>query len=69
VDPFDAEELDRWPNGPVSHGERVSAQFVLAVWSPDERWKCGRFNRMEAVSIIDHTHHAFLNWVKEPWWP
>ena len=70
VDPFDAEELDRWANGPVSHGQRVSAQFVLAVWSPEQCWKCGRFNLMGALSLFDPTHHqAFLTWVSDPWWP
>ena len=32
VSPWDAEEFDRWAAGPTSHGEKVTARFLLAVW-------------------------------------
>jgi hypothetical protein len=70
AEPWDAVELDAWGNGPRSHGERVAAQFLLAVWDPSTDWKCGRFDLMEALRIWDDTHHkAFLKWVTDPWWP
>jgi hypothetical protein len=70
VNPWDAEDLDRWAAGPVSHGERVTAQFLLAVWSPEDEWRSGRFDLMEALRLWDPLHHrAFLKWAAEPWWP
>ena len=70
VEPWDAVELDTWANGPRSHGERVAAQFLLAVWDPSTDWQCGRFDLMEALRIWDESHHkAFLAWARDPWWP
>jgi hypothetical protein len=70
VKPWDALELDTWGNGPCSHGERVTAQFLLNVWDPSTEWKCGRFDLMEALRIWDEAHHkAFLQWATDPWWP
>jgi hypothetical protein len=70
IDPFDAQELDRWAAAPVSHGEQVTAQFVLAVWSPGTDWQSGRFDVMEALRVWDPSHHAaFLGWAKDAWWP
>ena len=70
VKPWDAVERDAWGNGPRSHGERVTAQFLLDVWDPSTDWKCGRFDLMEALRIWDPGHHqAFLRWVADPWWP
>ena len=70
VDPWDAEKLDAWGRGPRSHGERVTAQFLLGVWDPSATWKCGRFDVIDALRIWDSTHHqAFLRWAAEPWWP
>jgi hypothetical protein len=68
---WDANTLDRWAaETPLSHGERVTAQFLLAVWDPNHSWACGKFDLMEALRIWDNDHHAaFLTWVKEPWWP
>jgi hypothetical protein len=68
--PWDAIKLDEWAAGSPSHGEIVTAQFLLAVWNPDHEWKSGRFDLMEALSIWDSSHHeAFLEWAKAPWWP
>ena len=69
--PFDANMLDGWAaSGGPSHGERVTAQFLLAVWDPDQEWKSGRFNLMEALRVWDERHReAFLKWASSPWWP
>jgi len=70
IRPWDANLLADWAGGPVSHGERVTAQFVLAVWCPDEAWPCGRFDLMEALAVWDLPHRAaFLAWATDPWWP
>jgi hypothetical protein len=70
IEPWDALQLDAWGNGLRSHGERVTAQFLLAVWDPSTDWKRGRFDLMEALRIWDAQHHkAFLKWAVDPWWP
>jgi hypothetical protein len=71
VRPWDAIELDEWAASPIpSHGARVTAQFILAVWDPNHEWKSGRFDLMEALRVWDAEHHeAFLKWAKAPWWP
>jgi len=68
--PWDADALDCWAaETPLSHGEQVTARFVLAVWNPNHSWKCGKFDLMEALRIWDAEHHAaFLAWAREPWW-
>lgn len=68
---WDANTLDKWAaETPLSHGERVTAQFVLSVWEPNHAWRCGKFDMMEALRIWDADHHAaFVSWVREPWWP
>jgi hypothetical protein len=69
VHPWDAVWLDRWACS-ASHGERASAQFILAVWDPAQEWRCGRFDAMDALRVWDEGHRAaFLAWAKEPWWP
>ncbi len=67
---WDANTLDQWAaETALSHGELVTARFVLAVWNPDHPWRSGRFDVMEALGIWDADHHqAFLAWVAEPWW-
>lgn len=67
---WDADTLDRWAaETPLSHGELVTARFVLAVWDPNHQWRCGRFYLMEALRIWDDNHRAaFLAWAKDPWW-
>ncbi|MFO0888251.1 MAG: hypothetical protein U0790_03785 [Isosphaeraceae bacterium] len=70
VKPWDAERLDAWADGSRSHGELVTARFLLTVWDPATDWKCGRFDLMDALRVWDPTHHAvFLRWAREPWWP
>ena len=68
---WDANTFDRWvAESPVSHGELLTAQFLLAVWDPAQDWRCGRFDLMDALRIWDDRHRAaFLAWVADPWWP
>lgn len=70
VKPWDAAKVDTWGSGPRSHGERVTASFLLNVWDPSTDWKCGRFDLIDALRIWDAEHHqAFLRWARDPWWP
>jgi hypothetical protein len=70
IDPWDAEELASWSKGPLSHGERVTAWFLLSVWDPVVAWDLDPFDLMEALRIWDPAHHqAFLRWAAKPWWP
>ena len=68
---WSANTLDRWAaETALSHGERVTAQFLLAVWDPSHSWRCGRFDLMEALGVWDETHRAaFVAWATDPWWP
>lgn len=70
VDPWDANLLDEWAvSGEPSHGEKCSAQFVLAVWKPNHEWQSGKFDLMEALRNWDNeSHWAFLAWAANPWW-
>jgi hypothetical protein len=70
VSPWDAVALDEWAaSGGPSHGERCAAQFLLAVWNPDERWRSGKFDVMEALRVFDAQHHrALIEWALNPWW-
>ena len=70
VSPFQPEELNRWAASGLSHGERVTAQFILAVWDPSTDWEAGRFDLMEALHVWPETHRVpFLLWARDPWWP
>lgn len=54
IDPWNADRLDTWAaSGGPSHGEKCSAQFMLAVWNPDHAWRSGKFDLMEAMRIWD----------------
>ena len=70
VSPWTPEHLDRWAAGVASHGERVTASFVLAVWDPSTAWAAGRFDLMEALNVWPPSHREpFLRWAADPWWP
>lgn len=70
VRPFDPGELNRWAAGPASHGERVTASFILAVWDSSTEWEAGRFDLMEALNVWSPSHRVpFLEWASDPWWP
>jgi hypothetical protein len=68
---WDANSFDRWAGEtPLSHGELMTARFLLAVWDPDHAWLCGRFDLMKALRVWDEKHReAFLAWASDPWWP
>jgi len=70
ISPWDAVALDDWAaGGDPSHGERCAAQFLLAVWNPDESWKSGQFDLMDALRVWDAQHRrAFIEWALDPWW-
>jgi hypothetical protein len=69
IDPWDVNKLDEWASTPwPSHVEKCAAQFVLAVWNPDFKWKCGKFDIMEAMKVWDSaTYNAYLVWAADPW--
>lgn len=70
VSPFEPEELNRWAVGAASHGERVTATFILAVWDSSTEWGAGRFDLMEALNVWPPSHREpFLKWASDPWWP
>ena len=70
VEPWDAEKIDTWGSGPRSHGQQITARFLLSVWDPSAEWKSGPFDLTEALRVWDTEHHkVFLRWVAEPWWP
>ncbi len=72
IDPFDAVQLDRWAAGVASHGESITARFLLSVWDGGSRsdWLSEPFHLLEALKIWDEAHHAaFLAWAADPWWP
>jgi hypothetical protein len=68
---WDANTLDRWAASYTgSHGELITARFLLAVWDPEHTWSCGRFELMEALRVWNDRHRAaFLKWASDPWWP
>lgn len=68
--PWDALKLDAWAASPTpSHGERCTAQFLLAVWNPYGEWASGEFDVMDALGIWDDIHRwAFIKWASAPWW-
>jgi hypothetical protein len=71
VRPFDAETLDAWACGPApGSGALNAARFVLSVWNSRAKWRCGRFDVVDALSCWDAEHRAaFLAWAQEPCWP
>lgn len=69
VSPWNAVQIDKWAaSGAHSHGERVTARFLLAGWDQSGDWISGRFDLFEALTVWDEKHHAaFLEWVARPW--
>lgn len=63
---WDAKALDTWAVT-ASHGEKLAAQFVLAVWNQWEEWECGRFDVIKAYGVWDQDHWAaFRAWAEKP---
>lgn len=53
-----------------SSSEKAAARFLLSVWSPHVKWKCGPFNAVDAISHwSDHDRRVFTDWCLDPWWP
>ena len=70
VSPWAPAELGRWAAGPASHGERATANFVLAVWDGSAGSEAGGFDLMEALRVWPPDHRGpFLKWASDPWWP
>ncbi len=71
VSPWDAVRFSRWVrSGAPGHGARCAGKFLLSVWNPYTRWRCGRFDIHEALGVWDPEHlAAFLAWARAPWWP
>lgn len=69
--PFNADRFDKWARGPSpGSGALAAARFVLSVWNPQTKWKCGAFNLHEALCCWDGAHsEAFAAWVADPFWP
>jgi hypothetical protein len=63
---WDANALDEWAQV-ASHGEKLTAQFVLGVWNQWEEWQCGRFDVIAAYGVWDAEHWAaFRTWADKP---
>jgi hypothetical protein len=71
VRPWDPERLDEWADqAGTTASELYTARFVLHVWDGTQRWKCGRFDLLEALEFWDELHReAFVSWILDPWWP
>jgi hypothetical protein len=71
IAPWEPLHFERWMrSGAPGHGAKCAGRFVLSVWNPSTRWKCGRFDLHDALGIWDNPHRAaFLAWARAPWWP
>jgi DNA primase len=66
---WDPKEFDK-ATSKLSSGERVVAQFILSVWNRQTKWKCGRFDAVEAAAKLDHANmQPISRWLQQPWWP
>ena len=60
----DTKSLDK-DIGVMSHGERVLAQFFLAVWTGKNKG----FDILEAASVLDVSDREMIaGWLAEPFW-
>lgn len=70
VDPWDPAELEEWAGGPSpGSGALASARFVLAVWAPRGRWRCGPFTLADFAAWDSRARDVFCEWSQRPWWP
>jgi hypothetical protein len=69
--PWDPLRFQCWMrSGAPGHGAKCAGRFVLSVWNPSTRWRCGTFDLHDALWCWDDKHRgAFLAWVRAPWWP
>ena len=50
-----------------SHGERIMAQFAVAVWRGENEL---RFDLVEAASVLDDENRRVIAaWLARPFWP
>ncbi len=68
VEPWDPEALWAWvEEGTASGYELACARFVLTVW---DQHGPAAFDAMGTLAGWDRAHRAaFVEWVREPWWP
>ena len=77
ADPWDADQLVAWLNGPApGSGASWAGRFLLSVWNPSTDWTefglkgAGRFDLMEAIACWDRQHVlAIQKWIDAPFWP
>lgn len=83
LDPWEVVGFMRWACSGKSHGEIVTARFVLGVWNPQTDWvkqarldgiehgaALKRFDFHEAMVVWDRKNReAFLEWAADPFWP
>lgn len=49
----------------MSHGEKVMANFFLAIWLH----RNGKFSLIEAASVLDRPHREIIAaWLRDPFW-
>lgn len=64
---WDAKAVDRHAAHGASHGEKVTARFLLSVWNQWDEHAAGRFDLFEAMRVWDEEHlNAFRAWVLDP---
>ncbi len=61
-------QVDRWAaHKSCSNSSRLTAQFVLNVWSPSTKWKVGLFNLGLAVKTLNASELAVIRaWMLDP---
>lgn len=65
---WEADKFDKMI-GPQCDGAIHAARFVLSVWNPHPKRKCGKFDLHNALSCWDRSHRAaFVAWAQDPWW-
>lgn len=70
VRPWNADVFDKAARAGLSPASKACAQFVLSVWNPDHKWRCGRFDAVASIARWDLLHRrAFAAWARFPWWP
>ncbi|BAM05419.1 hypothetical protein PSMK_p00570 (plasmid) [Phycisphaera mikurensis NBRC 102666] len=64
---WDTEAVDHRATHGASHGEKVTAQFLLSVWNQWHAYDAGAFDLFEAVRVWDEEHlKAFQAWASDP---
>ncbi len=51
-----------------SSGEIAVARFLLTLWNPGIKWKCGRFDLIND-QMCQGDRAALSAWLLNPWWP